>query len=297
MQPPADDIDTTPKIEALHLAAERYVESMSTVGRVSIIPFSTFVGTPRPFRDKSQIKLLKASIKMLEPRGETALFDACHEGISVLEADNARGKRAVVAMTDGFDNTSRRRVEEVIERAKEARIPLYLIGFGRANEIDDGTMRTMAESTGGKFYHAKNKENLVFIFEDLSIQLHDDGIDEASLRKIASATGGQYYPAKNVSELKMILEKVTQNIQRESHEIVFKSLNQRADGMQRNVTLKLVQRGAGGTDEEVLDTQTGRYQMRGLVVAEMNHFVYLVLLIALGGLIALPGLLRRSASA
>jgi hypothetical protein len=29
----------------------------------------------------------------------------------------------------------------------------------------------------------------------------------------------------------------------------------------------------------------------------MNHFVYLALLIALGGLIALPGLLRRSASA
>jgi VWFA-related protein len=293
MQPPADDIDTTPKIQAMHLAAERYVESMSTVGRVSIIPFSTVVGTPRPFRDKSQIGALKTSIKMLEPRGETALFDACHEGISVLEADNGRGKRAVVAMTDGFDNTSRRRVEEVIARAKEAKIPLYLIGFGRANEIDDVTMRNMAESTGGKFYHAKNKESLVFLFEDLSIQLHDDGIDEASLRKIAKETGGQYYPAKNVSELKMILEQVTQNIQRESHAIVFKSLNQRADGMQRNVTLKLVQRGVGGDDEEVVDSQTGSYQMRGLVVAEMNHFVYLVLLITLGGLIALPGLLRR----
>jgi VWFA-related protein len=252
---------------------------------------------PRPFRDKSQIAALKTSIKKLAPHGETALFDACHEGISVLEADNARGKRAVVAMTDGFDNTSRRRVEEVIERAKEAKIPLYLIGFGRANEIDDVTMRNMAESTGGKFYHAKNKESLIFLFEDLSIQLHDDGIDEASLRKIAKETGGQYYPAKNVSELKMILEQVTQNIQRESHEIVFKSLNQRADGMQRNVTLKLVQRGVGADDEKVVESQTGSYQLRGLVVAEMNHFVYLALLIALGGLIALPGLLRRSASA
>jgi VWFA-related protein len=298
MLPPADDLDTTPKIVALHLAAERYVESMSPVGRVSIIPFSTLVGAPRPFRDKSQLNILKASIKTLKPSGETALFDACLDAINVLEADNARGKRAVVAMTDGFDNTSRRRVEEVIDRAREAKIPLYLIGFGRASEIDDATMRNMAESTGGKYYHATNKNKLIEIFESVSSDLHDDGIDEASLKKIASQTGGQYYLAKNVSELKMILEKVTQNIQRESHEIVYKSLNQRADGSQRNVTLKLIQRsGSGGDTEEVLDTQTGSYQMRGLVVAEMNHVVYLALLIVIGGLIALPAFLRRSTAA
>jgi hypothetical protein len=34
-------------------------------------------------------------------------------------------------MTDGFDNTSRRRVEEVIERAKDADIPLYLLRIPR----------------------------------------------------------------------------------------------------------------------------------------------------------------------
>jgi hypothetical protein len=85
---------------------------------------------------------------------------------------------------------------------------------------------------------------------------------------------------------------VTQSIQRESHEIVFASLNQRADGTQRNVTLKLVRLGSdGGT---VVQTQTGTYQMRGLVVAEMNHLVYLGLLVVIGGLIALPALLRRA---
>ncbi|MSQ93762.1 MAG: VWA domain-containing protein [Gemmataceae bacterium] len=293
MKPPADDADTTPKIEALHLAAERYVESMSTAGRVSIIPFSTDVGKPRPFRDKAELDTLKKSIKTLKADGETALFDAAYEAICVLEADNPKGKRAVIAMTDGVDNSSRRRVAEVIERAKEAKVPLYLLGFGRAHELDEKTMRHMAESTGGKYYHAKNKDALIEIFEFLSSSLHDDGINESVLKHIAKETGGQYFPAKNVSELKMILEMVTQSIQRESHEISFASLNQRADGRQRNIGLKLIHRGVGGT-ESVLDEQTGSIQLRGLVIAEMDPFVYLVLLAGVGVLIALPGLLWRA---
>ena len=44
MKPPASDTDKTSKIVALHLAAERFVDSMSTAGRTSILPFSSTVG-------------------------------------------------------------------------------------------------------------------------------------------------------------------------------------------------------------------------------------------------------------
>lgn len=290
---PADSLDTTPKIEALHIAAERYVESMSSVGRCSIVPFSSFVGTPRPFMDKSRADVLKTTIRNLRPIGETALFDATYEAICVLEADRSRGKRAVIAMTDGIDNSSRRRVEEVIDRAKEAKIPLYMLGFGRDGEIDDGTMKQMADRTGGKYYHARNKDSLLEIFENLSIQLHDDGIDEKTLRQIARDTGGQYFPAKNVSELKFILEQVTTSIQREAYEITFESRFQVFDGTLRNVSLKLVQRGASGA-VQVLDEQKASYQEQGLVVAEMNPFVYLAFLAFIGVFIALPGFFRRT---
>ncbi|HZZ81140.1 MAG TPA: vWA domain-containing protein [Gemmataceae bacterium] len=293
MKPPASDSDTTPKIQALHLAAERYVDSMSTVGRCSVIPFSTIVETPWPFMEKAQGIHLKSKIRKLLPYGETALIDATYDAICVLEADRPRGKRAVIAMTDGKDNTSRRPIEELLERAQEARIPLYMLGFGRTDEIDEAAMKKMAEATGGKYYHAKNKDALVEIFENLSIQLHDDGIDEVALKRIAQETNGKYFPAKNISELKLILEQVTKSIQREAYEITFESLVQRSDGTQRNVSLKLVRQGAAGA-EEVIEERKGSFQVRGLVVAEMNHFVYLGFLLAIGGLIALPALLRRA---
>lgn len=296
MKPPADHLDMTSKIEAMYIAAERYVDSMSSVGRCSIVPFSHLVGKPRPFMDKSLVATLKENIRALKPYGETAVFDATYEAICVLEADQSQGRRAVIAMTDGIDNSSRRRVEEVIARAQEAKIPLYMLGFGRDGEIDDATMRKIADATGGKYYHAKNKESLLEIFENLSIKLHDDGIDEGALKQIARETGGQYYPAKNVSELKLILETVTQSIQREAYEVVFESKFPSADGTLRNVSLKLVRRGAGGS-VEVIGEETGSYQMSGLVVAEMNHILFLFLLLILGVLIAIPTLFRRSAAA
>jgi VWFA-related protein len=292
MKPPADDADTTPKIEALHLAATKFVRSISSAGRVSVIPFSSGVGLPRPFTGDK--RALTGYVGKLEPAGETALFDAVYTAVGTLDASGAGGKRAVVAMTDGVDNSSRRRVEEVIERAKEARIPLHLLGFGREGELDRATMERMAKETGGQYYHARNKDALVGIFENLSIQLHDEGIDEATLTQLARQTGGQYYPAKNVADLKLILERVTQSIQKQAYEVTFLSLDQVRDGRQRPVGLQLVRRGSPGSGgEEVVQRETGRYQTGGLVIAELNPFVYLGLLAVLGGLIALPALLRR----
>jgi VWFA-related protein len=305
MKPPADDQDLLPKIEALHRAAKRFVDIMPSRGFSSLVPFSTDVGRPSDFT--SEKRKLTEQIKKLQPFGETALFDATYAAIGTLDAEGLPGKHAVVAMTDGIDNASRRRVDEVIERAKEAKIPLYMLGFGREGELDRGGMEKMASETGGRYYHAKNEKALLDIFENLSIELHDDGIDEIALKKLAGETGGQYYPAKNVTDLKLILEQVSQKIQQKQYLVTFKSLRQVRDGTARKVTLKLVRRSgevvsnqAGGTvqvQEEVVQETKGGYQLPGIVVAEMNHLIYLGLLGVIGLLIALPALASRSSAA
>jgi len=303
MQAPADDAEATPKIKALHAAASRFVSVMPSTGRTTLVPFNSTVGTPKAFSNEKIP--LSAAIKQLTPQGETALFDATYAAIATLETDGTKGKRAVIAMTDGVDNSSRRRVEEVIERAKEAKIPLHMLGFGRQGELDEKTMKAMADQTGGKYYHAKNEKALLEIFENLSIQLHDDGIDEDTLTKLAQQTGGQYFPAKNVQDLKFILEQVTQSIQKKEYKITFPSLRQVKDGTARNVSLKLVRRtgelagNQAGTNfkggEQVVEEKTGGYQTHGVVVAEMNHWVFLIFLLVIGGLIAAPSMMKRSA--
>src|SRR5207244_923695 len=118
------------------------------------------------------------------------------------------GKRAVVVLTDGVDEEpgSNHRVEEVIEAAKQAGIPLHMLGLGRDGDIDEKIMQRMAEETNGTYHRARNDQTLFNIFEDLSIQLHDEGIDEATLRKLADETGGKYFPAQDISKLRLIYQ-------------------------------------------------------------------------------------------
>lgn len=305
MKPPAEEGDAVSKIQALHRAGARFVSIMPSTGFATLVPFSSDVGRPTEFIS-DEFKL-KGQIEKLQPFGETAFFDATYAAIASLEAAGAEGKRAVVAMTDGIDNASRRRVEEVIERAKEASIPLYLLGFGREGELDRQVMERMAQETGGRYYHAKNEKALLDIFENLSITLHDDGIDEIGLRRLANETGGQYYPAKNVTDLRLILEQVSQQIQQKQYSETFASKRQVRDGTLRNISLKLVRQTgetvsnqAGGEvtfAQEVVQETTGGYQLPGIVVAEMNHLIYLGLLCAIGLLIVLPALARRTAAA
>jgi VWFA-related protein len=293
MELPADDADlSTPKIKALHLAGAAFINMMSETGRVSLIPFGSRVDPPRAFTPNKA--KLKEFINDLTPGGETAMLDAVYTGIGALEADGAKGRRVLVAMTDGIDNSSRRRVEEVIDRAREAKIKLYLLGFGRDHEIDHKTMQRMATETGGKYYYARNKAALLEIFEGLSIDIHDDGIDEVTLKRIASDTGGAYYNALESSKLQFVLEQVSKSIQKESYEIEFKSLNQNRDGTLRRVSLRLIH--AGAPDDRGEEVGTSAYQTHGLIVAQMHPLIYLVLLGILAGLIALPSVFRRQGS-
>jgi Mg-chelatase subunit ChlD len=303
----ASDEDKLPKIDALKIAAQRFADYMRPNAVTTVLEFSDTPAAPEAFTSNKGV--VKLAIDNLKIKGETALLDATYTAIATLEAEGRDGKWAVVALTDGIDNTSRRRVEEVIQRAREAKnrwnpkgVPLYMLGFGRPGEIDEKVMKEMADQTGGRYFHAKNQKTLMEIFEQLSNDLNDDGIDEDSLKRLAAETHGQYYPAKDVSQLQFILKRVTKNLQMKPFEWTFPSLFQTGDGTGRNVTLKVVRLTgslASGTDPNVPLEEVGRsegtYQVRGVVVPEMNPFIYLMLLGVLGVLLALPGGLRRMA--
>lgn len=287
MNLPASDKDKVKKIDALKNAADKFVNTIGAVRRSAILEFSDDVDVPAGFTNNKFE--LKEKIKKIHGSGETAFLDAVYAGIATLEAENSSGKSAVVAMTDGIDNRSRRRVDEVVARARDAKIPLYLLGFGRKGELDVATMEKMAGDSGGKFYYAENDQALMKHFENLSIQLHDDGIDEVSLTRLANETDGRYYAAKNVKKLDFILEQVSKSIATAKHSITFASLRQVQDGLPRHVALNL------NRDKVTVTRINATSQTTGLVIAEMSPLPYLILLSSLGLLIFLPDILRKKA--
>ena len=289
MRDPAEPGSAMSKINALRLAASRFIDLIRPGARTTLMPFNHIIETPRPFStDKAA---LKKQIQRLTPQGGTLLYDAAYEAVQTLEAARPDGKKAIVVLTDGVDESpgSRHRVGEVIERARDAGIPLHMLGFGRPGDLDEDVMRMLASGTGGTYHHARNERLLYEIFENLSIQLHDDGIDEAALQRLAEDTGGHYSHAKDLGQLQFIYEGLAEELQT-TYTVSFPSLRQDYDGTSRDINISIWRKGV-----PVSTVLQEGYNVPGVVVPEMEPGVYLILLVALGGLRSRPAALRRMA--
>jgi Mg-chelatase subunit ChlD len=300
MELPADDNDKRPKIEALHKAASRFVTIMPAHARTSVLAFGSTVDAPGEFSNDAD--KLKRTIKNLTPKGETAMLDAAYDAVATLAAYPTDGHRAVVVMTDGIDNSSRRRPEDVIQRAREANISLHMLAFGRDQEMAQAKpdMQRIARETGGTFHHARNEKDLIRIFEDMSMALHDDGIDVASLTSLAIKTGGRYYHARDIQSLKIMLDEVSKELQQEKpYQHTFSSYRG-FDGSVHRISVKLVHEvvviapdGGRKVVDDVVKTVEADRSVRGVVVAEMNPFIYLAFLGVLAMMLAVPMTLGR----
>jgi VWFA-related protein len=285
----ASDDDNKSKIDALQEAAERFVDLMARRhgARTTLLAFSDTIDKPEPFtRDRDD---LRRRIAGLKANGGTLLYDATFAGVETLEAGGAEGKRAVVVLTDGVDEApgSRRSDQAVIDRAKELKVPLYMLGLGRPQEINEKVMKRMAAETGGEYYYAGSQKKLIEVFENLSIDLHDDGIDEKSLRELAEQTGGTYRHVRKIEELRFIYEQLADELQ-STYTVTYPSRRQRLDGTARGIDVKLVRDGklisTVGTVDDVV---------RGVAVPQADAMVYLAFLALLGVLLAVPAGLRR----
>lgn len=282
MREPANDTDRTPKIDALKDAASRFVDLMRPNAQTTLLPFASEITNPRPFStDKAD---LKKRIRDLNPLTGTLLYDATYAAVETLEAARLKGRKAVVVLTDGKDGSpgSRHSDRQVISRAKEARVPLHMLGLGRKGELNEEVMQRMAVETGGSYAHATNKEALNSIFEKLAIELHDDGIDEESLKKLASETGGKYYPARDVTKLALIYQDLAEELQ-STYTVTFPSGRSSHDGTARGIDISVTRGGVRVSDVASVD-----YATRGVVVPQMDHRIYLGFLAALGVLLVAP---------
>ena len=79
-------------------------------------------------------------------------------------------------LTDGKDEDpgSRHAPSEVIELAREAKVPLYLLGLGREQEINEPIMRELAKQTNGTYNRAQDQKQLIKLFSDLANEFQEE---------------------------------------------------------------------------------------------------------------------------
>jgi len=145
-------------------AMQASLDQMQSEDRTALLHFSDTVSVVQDFcTDVSVLK--KAAWRPPAHRGGTALWDALLFSIQLLERQEDRFLKAVIAFTDGMDGGSKTSPQALIHAAQKASIPLFLIGVG---SVDDTTMRSVAEKSGGFYFFASETLALERIYETLS---------------------------------------------------------------------------------------------------------------------------------
>lgn len=98
----------------------------------------------------------------------SAVYDAVLKNINMFENTPDDVPRVLVIFSDGDDNYSRKEIGELMDKAKEKKIHIFSVAFGYSK---DDNLKYMAKYTGGKFYKAYTKEELIAIFRDIYMSL------------------------------------------------------------------------------------------------------------------------------
>jgi len=109
--------------------------------------------------------------------GSTAIWDAVwatsNELLSDSSAENTR--RTIILLTDGYDTISQMKIDQAIERAQKADALIYAIGIGDTYQggVDAGSLKRIAEQTGGRAYFPRNERELRSAFAQIQTDLRE----------------------------------------------------------------------------------------------------------------------------
>ena len=126
-------------------------------------------GLPAGTRFTRDREDLRAALNRSTARGQTALFDGILDGLSRLEKAG-RPKKVLVVFSDGGDNASRARFDDVMNKALAMDAVIYTIGLYDFYDPDANPklLRKLAESTGGESFFPRRAEEVTDILERIA---------------------------------------------------------------------------------------------------------------------------------
>lgn len=168
--------------DAVRAVADAFIEKREG-DRVGIVLFGerAYQYAPLTFDLKTVSDLLnEADVGMAG--AQTAIGDALGIALKTM-ADVPAESKVVVLLSDGAANAGRMKPLEAAELAAKMKVKVYTVGagsdtmrtgglfgmipFARGDDIDEETLREIANKTGGKYFRAKNTRELLEIYKEI----------------------------------------------------------------------------------------------------------------------------------
>jgi VWFA-related protein len=157
-------------------AALAFTGASNAEDELFVINFNenVFVGLPPSMPFTSSPYQIRAALLGAAPAGRTALYDALAVGIEHVK-NGTRERKALVVLSDGGDNASRHRLEDVIETARRSSAAIYAIGIYDETDQDrsPGVLRRIAQLSGGRAYFPESSGDLNRVWRDIAGEIRN----------------------------------------------------------------------------------------------------------------------------
>jgi VWFA-related protein len=138
---------------------KRVRKALEEIAFIAAPPVSVYGGATPPINGQSR-------------QGGTSLYDSIIATSADLLAREP-GRKTIILLTDGEDTTSRMKQDEAINEALRAEVVIYSIGIGDPGQggVNEGVLKKLSESTGGRAVFPKDARDLDKAFAQLEQDL------------------------------------------------------------------------------------------------------------------------------
>ena len=160
------------KLDAAKAAAKEFVNQLRPADRIGLMAFHTEIFYVQPITTDRD--LIFSAIDGLKGDQDTVMYDALLEATKIL--GEVKGRKGIVAITDGIDTLSQSTPESVLEQIGPAGLSISTIGLGDPDQdlgeysaIDEEALAYLADNAGGVYAYANDQESLSEIYQSYAI--------------------------------------------------------------------------------------------------------------------------------
>ncbi len=140
-----------------------------------VISFDSGVDLLQDFADDPEV--LSDAVRKIRAGGGTSLYDAVFLATTE-KLTGQKGRRVLILISDGDDNSSRLSLTETLEAAQKNEVTIYGISTNSAayfgskdQDRGDKTLKRFSEETGGRAFFPFKVQDLAVSFQDISEEL------------------------------------------------------------------------------------------------------------------------------
>jgi Ca-activated chloride channel family protein len=153
------------RLELAKSAARAFLGELRQGDESMVVAIGSEVETVAPLSTNRAAQI--DAVSRLDAFGTTGLYDAIVGAIDYVQP--AKGRRALVLLSDGDDRYSRTTAAEALDRARRADVMIYPVAVGTTRPPLFAELATL---TGGRSFQARDQEVLTATLRAIARELH-----------------------------------------------------------------------------------------------------------------------------